>query len=166
MKQETLIKILFVVTALAVLTGILLVFLKSSLPVAVLMIASLMYTLVIAVIIALDNKYLLNKVSGLWITNLQVPKPEFDSNLIAFTNVLSEFNQEVQKNLEETSKIALQLDDIKHKVQAKFVGSISTRKYHDRSCRFARQIKESNKINFKFERDAKKQGFNACRCLN
>ena len=166
MKQNTLIKILFFVTFLTVLTGILLTILESNLPVIFMIIASVIYTACIATIIALDNKYLLAKASGLWMTNLQVPVIEYDHNLIDFSNHLHKLNLETQKSLDESRVIALELETIKDRVQAKFVGALTTKRVHDYACRFARQIKEANRINFKFERDAKKQGFVLCKCLN
>lgn len=165
MKQDSLLKILFFVTFLTVLTGILLAVLESNLPIIFMIIASIIYTLCIATIMAFDNKYLLAK-SGLWITNLQVPAPEYDHNLIDFNNHLHKLNLETQKSLDESRLIALELETIKDKVQTKFIGALTTKRVHDYACRFARQIKEANRINFKFERDAKKQGFVPCKCLN
>lgn len=163
MKQNTLVKILFFVTFLAVLTGILLVILESNLPVVFMIISSVVYTACIAAIIALDNKYLLTKMSGLWMTNLQIPT-EYNPNI--FTNRLSRLNLETQKTIEEASNVAVQLYNIKQRFQTRYIGALTTRKVHYHTCRFAKQIKESNRINFKYEREAKKKGFKLCKCLN
>ena len=166
MKQNTLVKILFFVTFLTVITGILLTILESNLPVIFMIIASVIYTACVATIVAFNNKYLLAKASSLWMTNLQIPVSKNDNNLIDFSNHLHQLNLETQKSLDESRIIALELENIKDRVQTKFVGALTTKRVHDYTCRFSKQIKEANRIGFKFERDAKKQGFVPCKCLN
>lgn len=164
MKQNSLIKILFAAMILSVLTGSLLMAYESSMPVLVMIALSVLYTVFIVAIIAFDNKYLLNKTS-LWMTNLEAPRPEYNNKLVEFAGLLHDFNLEVQKNLDATAIIAHDVNEIKEKIQTNYIGSISTRKFHDKTCRFAKQIKDKNKINFKFEREAKRQGFKTCKCL-
>ncbi len=166
MKQETLVKILFFVTILTVLTGILLTILESSLPVFFMILASVIYTAVITIIIAFDNKYLLSKVSSLWITNLQAPLPEYDNDLVEFTSHLHILNLETQKSVDESRILALEVENMRCNLTSKFIGALTTRKVHDKHCRFANNIKSKNRVIFKFERDARKQGFVPCKCLN
>jgi len=166
MKQNTLVKILFFVTFLTVLTGILLSALKSSLPVFFMILASVIYTASIIIIVALDNKYLLSKMSSLWVANLQASVPEYDSNLAEFSDHLHNLNLETQKSVDESRILALEVENIRHNLTSKFVGALTTRRVHEKHCRFARNIKEQNKIAFKFERDARKQGFAPCKCLS
>ncbi|MDD5649500.1 MAG: hypothetical protein PHF86_03660 [Candidatus Nanoarchaeia archaeon] len=164
MKQETLVKLLFALTFLIVINGILLLVLESSLPILFFIVFALVYSLVIAFIVAFDNKWLLAKMSSLWMTNLQVSKQD-DPFIIDFNNKFHQLNLETQKNIDTAINISSQLHYLKENLKVHFVGALTTRKYHDKNCRFAGQIKDCNKVNFKFESDARKQGFSKCKCL-
>lgn len=166
MKQNTLTKLMFIISILTVLTGAFLLLVESSATILILMIACVLYTLIIATFVALDNKYFLTKVSGLWLTNLEVPRPEYDFDLIGFNDKLHRLNLETQKSIDQTRDIAYQIINIKDKMQTLFIGTLSSKKYHNKDCRIVRNIKTSNKVNFKFERDARNNGFTKCKCFN
>lgn len=166
MKQTTLTKLMFIVSILAVLTGVFLLLAESSATVLILMTACILYTLIIAAFVALDNKHFLTKVSGLWLTNLEVPKPEYDFDLVRFNDKLHRLNLETQKSIDQTRDIACQVINIKDKMQTHFIGALTSKKYHNKDCRIVKHIKTSNKVNFKFERDARNNGFTKCKCFN
>lgn len=163
MRQKSLIKILYLVTIFTVLTGIFLSILESNLPVFMILGFSVLYTLVITLIIAFDNKYLLTRMSGLWLTNVQVPN---NMNTKLVNDLLHTINVETQKSIDQSNGIALQLQRIKENTQKHYIGALTTKKFHEKHCRFAMQIKEQNRVAFKFETEAKKQGFTKCKCLN
>ncbi|MBU0929518.1 MAG: hypothetical protein KJ623_00410 [Nanoarchaeota archaeon] len=97
-------------------------------------------------------------------TNIQYPKLEMNTKLV--NDLLHTINIETQKNIEQSNSIAFQLQKIKENTQKNYIGALTTKKVHDKHCRFAMQIKTQNRVLFKYENDAKKQGFSKCKCLN
>ena len=51
------------------------------------------------------------------------------------------------------------------KREVRFVGNISTKKFHDSKCGFAKKTKKEKKIVFKTKSEAKRKGFKAHNCV-
>ncbi len=49
------------------------------------------------------------------------------------------------------------------KAEARLVGSSEADKYHGLDCRFAKLIKEENRVYFKDEKEAKNKGYKGCK---
>jgi hypothetical protein len=71
-------------------------------------------------------------------------------------------------NKREHKLMSQRLEELEKGIKApkpkKFVGSVKALKVHAHNCMHVRNIKQENKTYFDQVKDAKKEGFKACRC--
>ena len=79
---------------------------------------------------------------------------------------LNTYSDRSKYSKDDSRILALEVENLRCNLNSKFVGALTTKRVHEKHCRFANNIKEQNKVVFKFERDARKQGYKPCKCLN
>ncbi len=157
MKSETLLKILYFVTSLIILDGIILIVMGSNLVVSLGIFFSILFTFLVSIF----NSDLFTRKSFLFTQNTS--RSEF--NMEEFENILHKINHETKRSLKDAEDVKKQINILRNNVQGKFVGNIKSHKYHTRECRFSKKMDDSHKVLLKNKQIAKRKGFMPGRCI-
>lgn len=87
-------------------------------------------------------------------------------NDVEFKNKYHDLVLETINSIKRADELQKEIKVLRTEIETKYIGNISTKKYHIHNCKFIKAMKKKNKVSLINKTQAVRAHFKACSCIN